>query len=709
MACSDSSVFHVDRCWTRDPSLPPPDRPAQDKLARSMRRLLAVMVIAGCTTGPAKTPAPTPAATPYGFTIEEEARVLALEDRREYDPPTVEAWVHHANSLHRARIALALGRIGPHTFIDVSGNGERSSTERQAGVEDLAALANDRDAGVRVVSAFALGQIGDISATDTLLQLASDRQSADVAAEAVEAMSKLAPKLPLASYAPFTGEDQREGVRARAIRYLFRFRSDDASAIAANALASSSAVIRQEAAYALARRAFPAARARLELLISDLNVLTRSYVVRALGAIAAPESLPILIRALADPHPWVRTNSVVAIARILAKTPAAADNAQDAVRVLVLTEDPDPGTRSATIDALGYYAAKNEPARKRLLEISATGSRWERELAAGAIAKQFNDEKLLPADLSAWAKVRVLEAASPVSDRLRAAYARDPEPLVRANALSTLPDERVEANLALIRPSLDDPDVIVRGYAIDRYAKSHDSKKLETLRAAEERARGDRQDDARLAAIRGITDLDDPGREPFLRGLLQDRDPVVRRVAADLVEQKLRKARPQFTPLAVERNDYPQIVAWARQPHSATIRMTRGRIEIALLTHDAPMTTWNFAELARNHFFDNTTFMRVVPNFVIQGGDPRNDMEGSPGYSIRDEINLQKYTRGAVGMALSGPDTGGSQFFITHSPQPHLDGGYTIFGRVTEGMNAVVDQTERGDRVETIVIDERVK
>jgi cyclophilin family peptidyl-prolyl cis-trans isomerase len=119
------------------------------------------------------------------------------------------------------------------------------------------------------------------------------------------------------------------------------------------------------------------------------------------------------------------------------------------------------------------------------------------------------------------------------------------------------------------------------------------------------------------------------------------------------------------------------------------------------------MTTWNFAQLARKGFFDNTTFMRVVPNFVIQGGDPRNDMNGGPGYAIRDEINLQKYTRGAVGMALSGPDTGGSQFFITHSPQPHLDGGYTIFGRVYDGMSSVVDQTERGDRVRTISIDAR--
>ena len=81
-------------------------------------------------------------------------------------------------------------------------------------------------------------------------------------------------------------------------------------------------------------------------------------------------------------------------------------------------------------------------------------------------------------------------------------------------------------------------------------------------------------------------------------------------------------------------------------------------------------------------------------------------MNNGPGYSIRDEINLQKYTRGAVGMALSGPDTDGSQFFVTHSPQPHLDGGYTIFGRVYDGMTGVVDQTERGDRVQTILIDE---
>jgi cyclophilin family peptidyl-prolyl cis-trans isomerase/HEAT repeat protein len=672
-----------------------------------MRRLVAVILITGCTTAATPPPTPTPVATaPYGFTVDEEARILRLEDRREYDATLVQQWVHHPNSLHRARIALALGRIGPHTFVDQNGNGERDSNERQAGVEDLAGLSNDRDIKVRVATAFALGQIGDAAATDTLLQLAADRESADVATEAVEAMSKLAPKLPLAHYARLTGDDQREAVRARAIRFLFRFRSDDASAIAANALDSPSSAIRQEAAYALARRAYAPARARLELLIADPNLLTRAYVARALGAIAAPESLPVLINALADPHPWMRTNAIVAVSRVLAKTPALASSTQDAVRVVALSEDPDPGTRASSIDALGYYAKQNEIARKRLLEISTSGSRWEREIAAGAIARQLNDEKLLPANLSGWAKVRVLEAASAVSDRLRPVYAKDPDPLVRAQALATIADDRASTYLELIRPALDDPDVIVRGYANDRYSKTSDANKLATLTAAAEKARSDPQDDARLSAIQGLAAIDDPGREAFLRGLLQDRDPVVRRLAADLIEQKLQKPRPQFTPLPVDRSDYAQIVEWSRAPHTATIHMTRGLIQIALLAQDAPITTWNFAQLAKQHYFDNTTFMRVVPNFVIQGGDPRNDMEGGPGYAIRDEINLQKYTRAAVGMALSGPDTGGSQFFITHSPQPHLDGGYTIFGRVTDGMNAVVDQTERGDRVETIAIDE---
>ena len=428
----------------------------------------------------------------------------------------------------------------------------------------------------------------------------------------------------------------------------------------------------------------------------------------ALGRIGAPESLPLLIAALSDQQPWVRTNALVAISRVAAKEPKSIERpalAQDALRVVDMTDDPDHGVCAASIDTLGWYAAKNDVARERLLALARNGSRWLRELAAGAIAKQLGDEKLLPDDLPNWAKVRVLEAASAVSDSVRARYAHDPDPLVRAQAIATIPEAKIDANLAPIAAALDDTDVIVRGYSNEKYSKSKTAEdRVRVLVGAEQRARKDSQNDARIAAIRGIGEIDMPTREAFLRPLLADTDPVVRRVAADLIEQQLKLPRPQFTPLPVARNDYAQIVEWSRRPHTATIHMTRGKIEIALLTQEAPVTAWNFAQLAKQHYFDNSSFMRVVPNFVIQGGDPRNDMEGGPGYAIRDEINLQKYTRGAVGMALSGPDTGGSQFFITHSSQPHLDGGYTIFGRVTTGMAGVVDETERGDKVETITV-----
>ena len=673
-----------------------------------MRKLLLLIVTAvACTSthSPAPTPVPSGPAQPYSLSFDEEATVLALEDRRQYDPALVDAWIHHKNPMHRSRIALALGRIGPHTFVDSNGNGERDPAERQAGVDELAALVSDSDSRVRATAAFALGEIGDATGVETLFRYATDADG-DVAAEATEALSKITQHVPLDRYAGLTADNQRESVRARAVRFLFRFGTDEASAVAANLLGSPSATIRQEAAYALARRAYAPARARLELMMSDANAQTRAYVARALGAIAAPESLNVIVAALSDEHPWVRTNAAVALARIAAKDSTILDRAEHAHRVIAVSEDADSGTRASSIDALGYYAKKNEAARKRLLEIAASGTRWDRELAIGAIAKHLADATLLPTDLTTWGKVRVLEAANAVSDAARVRYLKDSEAQVRSAALGSIADDRVDANLDAIRAALDDDDPIVRGNAIDRYGKSHDPKRLEVLRAAELRARKDQQNDARLSAIRALGEIEDEGREPMLRELLSDDDPVVRRVAADLIEQKLAKRRPQFTPLKANA-DYRAIVEWSRTPHTATIHMARGRIELALLTQDAPMTTWNFAQLAQKKFFDGTTFMRVVPNFVIQGGDPRNDTEGGPGYAIRDEINLQKYTRGALGMALSGPDTGGSQYFITHSPQPHLDGGYTIFGRVTGGMTAVVDQIERGDRVDTITIDEK--
>ena len=113
---------------------------------------------------------------------------------------------------------------------------------------------------------------------------------------------------------------------------------------------------------------------------------------------------------------------------------------------------------------------------------------------------------------------------------------------------------------------------------------------------------------------------------------------------------------------------------------------------------EAPLTCLSFLQLAGQGFFDGLRFHRVVPDFVAQTGDPRGDGWGGPGFALRDEINRRRFGRGAVGMALSGPDTGGSQFFVALSPQPHLDGGYTIFGQVV-GDDAVLDQIRQEDEL----------
>jgi cyclophilin family peptidyl-prolyl cis-trans isomerase len=124
----------------------------------------------------------------------------------------------------------------------------------------------------------------------------------------------------------------------------------------------------------------------------------------------------------------------------------------------------------------------------------------------------------------------------------------------------------------------------------------------------------------------------------------------------------------------------------------------RGTITLGLTPLEAPLTVHNFLSLTTAGFYRNTRFHRVVPNFVAQDGDPRGDGSGGPGYAIRDELNRLRYERGALGMALSGPDTGGSQYFITHSAQPHLDGGYTVFGRVLTGYS-ILDALVEGDRL----------
>ncbi|MBI2205575.1 MAG: peptidylprolyl isomerase [Candidatus Rokubacteria bacterium] len=139
----------------------------------------------------------------------------------------------------------------------------------------------------------------------------------------------------------------------------------------------------------------------------------------------------------------------------------------------------------------------------------------------------------------------------------------------------------------------------------------------------------------------------------------------------------------------------------------ATVTLEQGgEIRIEFFPEDAPETVENFVTLATKGFYDNLTFHRVVPGFVVQGGDPKGNGSGGPGHTIKAEFNKNKHVRGSVAMARSAhPDSAGSQFYITYGPQPHLDGSYTVFGKVVSGME-LVDKIQQGDRMKSVTIAE---
>lgn len=151
----------------------------------------------------------------------------------------------------------------------------------------------------------------------------------------------------------------------------------------------------------------------------------------------------------------------------------------------------------------------------------------------------------------------------------------------------------------------------------------------------------------------------------------------------------------------------PAMTIDAKKSYRATLKTSKGDIEIELYPQHAPKTVNNFIFLSREGYYDGVTFHRVISNFMIQGGDPTGTGRGGPGYTFEDETkgNPLRHETGVLSMANAGANTNGSQFFITHSPQPHLDGKHTVFGKVTKGQD-VVNAIRQGDKIESITITE---
>jgi cyclophilin family peptidyl-prolyl cis-trans isomerase len=283
--------------------------------------------------------------------------------------------------------------------------------------------------------------------------------------------------------------------------------------------------------------------------------------------------------------------------------------------------------------------------------------------------------------------------------------AKDEDKRVIPHALRALVRLRAPDVEKLVLAQLKESDYALREAAAGLLGELKPADGVAALKEAYTAGEPDAAYGARAAAVSALAGYGSPDAIEGVRAALADKDWAVRVRAAELMAKldpsgEYQQAIRPVPGAPIARYDDPTLAAPANSPH-VFIETAKGTIEFELAVLDAPQTTRSFVALARKGFFNGLQVHRVVPNFVMQDGDPRGDGEGGPGYTIRDELNERPYLRGTVGMALSWRDTGGSQFFITHSPQPHLDARYTAFGHVVNGMD-VVDRIQVGDTIQRI-------
>ena len=460
------------------------------------------------------------------------------------------------------------------------------------------------------------------------------------------------------------------------------------------------------------RRALPA----LLALARGDSTYARAFAAKGLGALKDPSAVPVLLP-LVDVSASTNGPAIEAI-RALGRI----GDARAAPPLLAVLRAPvtTPGVRAETLLALGALPA--DPATQEyFVDFLADASPVVRAAAVQALAKSDDDSFMtvlsgLDPD-SHWSVRAQLATILATKDPARALprlvrMLSDADQRVIPEVLNALTKLRAPDIQKSLLEKLQAEDVGVRAAAASNLGELKPEGAVDALVAAYKRGGVDLLYDVRAAAIEALSNYGPAAGVPALRTALGDKDWGVRVRAAELLKKldpsidAIHAIRP--APVGRPANyEIASVVNPTVSPH-VYIETDKGTIEIELDVLDAPLTCDNFISLARKRYFDGLTFHRVVADFVVQGGDPRGDGSGGPGYTIRDELNQEPFARGAVGMALAWKDTGGSQFFITHSPQPHLDAKYTVFGRVVSGMD-VVDKITQWDVMKQVRVWDGVK
>lgn len=666
----------------------------------------ALALTAGCRSHPAGPPpafpeaptgvsTPAPAPAPFAVSgLDAEAALLELEDRRAFDPGTLLAASRSLEGSTRARAALAVARIGD-----------------ERGEPILRTLLADGDPDVRSAAAFASGYLPESAASDLRPLLADpDPRVAASAARALgftarpEAEEALVAALPAAS----TPEP-----RASLLRSLWRFSNAASEAAALPFAGDPEPRVRAAALYALSRKPQNGSlRALTAALAAEPDADTAAGAARALGVLGKAESLEPLAAALEKRTPVV-INALVALGSVLEKSPGTALSEDRRARVVALSADANPNVAVSALALLRHFAASDREASRRLWSIALSGEGRRRQVALQSLAVALHAGASAALDAAAASPDAVLRAAAaeaagalPASESRpwRERFATDRDVAVRlANLGGFKTAESVRDNRPIVNSALTDPDPGVRSAAVDALALLAEPALLPLFAEAAAKARADASPDVAISVIGACEKLPkDPAAAALVETIYRGGKTLPARLARKSLVTVFGRARadlpvPEYV-TGRTRSEFAALAERARQPWQARVETAAGSFTVRLTGESAPLTVVNFVSLAERRYFDGVRIHRVVPNFVLQDGDPTGTGNGGPGYEIRDEINPLEYGRGAVGMALSGPDTGGSQWFATHSPQPHLNGLYTVFGQVIDGQSAL-ERIGQGERI----------
>ncbi len=614
--------------------------------------------------------------------------IALAEDSRLLPAESLDKWIASPDSTVRARMAYAIGIVGEIVTFD-----------------KLRQLLLDDCEYVQLAASFAAGQVADTASQDQLINL-SRSTNPELRKSALDALSKLGTQAASARLAEvLDDDDEMSSIRALTAQWLFRLKDEPSgNALIGQAMSTDDAV-RERVYYSLMRRSIKdaqpifllglndkveqiqifsinglskindtAASSAIQPLLLSSNSRVQYHAVNFMAKFSVAEALPLLINLTTagnDPH--VRLAAVQALAKFR-------DN-QTALTLMELLKDSDINVASA---ALVAYAAVGRPDAATFAQLFLGDSQSRKRIAA---AQAFGTIK------------------TDTSRTMLEYLFKDPVPLVRSEALEQLFGfEQPELTSRIIESALADSDFMPVAIASGRIATDRSMQHVPRLCEVYYVGTQIENQQSALDALIELADsvTDKAPLATLADSALHHSDLSIRKRGRELARKLLLKIpgtvdyyesdlSPERFDSVYGRTDSPRV----------RIATSRGDIVIELNPAIAPKTVANYLELVHSGFYNNRIWHRVVPDFVIQDGCPRGDGWGSPGYEIRCEYNHLSFERGTVGMATSGKDTGGSQYFICHSAQPHLDGRYTVFGKVITGLE-IVDQIQLGDSITSV-------